>query len=1479
MTDLRRIIDEIRQARVESLNDDFRRSLGFLRNAFPIPWAYVFELVQNAIDARAESIAVRWDDSSFDLQHNGTETLERRNVEALSCVGGSTKGAGQIGFMGVGFKSCFHRYRKVQVAATGSKGQWRFMFELHAEEGDIGQRIPKWESTLLPYWDADAPVPEAPMTTRFHLSHRVDDRSVEREFEHLVAKDDLTPLAILALRGLRRVEVQGALFDLEAESDVVTVRRGDVHHRWRAFRRNFQPSREATCRLLEIRGQLRSNDDSRKQDEARTIVGLLPIGADGLPSPPERGTLYATLPTGETIPFGIHVQADWLLDLSRRGLQKIAGDPWQTSILGEIPGLLSDVLCWVAAQPAAAMRAGLRVLNEATSFEHFDDANLANQFKEQVAGALGDLRFLPSHGGALASPKDAWALPEPLALVFNGRPDRRCELLTGGGILDGGAIHPRTISFLKWIDLYGEIRPDDLDDPDDLSKTEWWEAIAENERVTVLLEVWRAFGTLGAEWTTLPYVRTAAGTWARACNTFNILEAPPDASAGGTASLLAAWLSPYLPRESQKVASDVLAAVNRMGGVQLSPMLRLQPRFELSETIARACTAPPATPILVALLHWAISRGAGRDRFIPLLATESGPRKPDECLLADPFVEHGRWLRLLFERPAVVAEYLDHPEPQRIIDFLKALTPSSRIAPRPATEQFLTSREEVSVCKAIGVSALPSAGKQGLYRIIDRRFPLDVNSVSQEAMARVLAAEHLDLRALGTKLAEYSYRTVKYEIIGSEPASWIAALESAAWVPTGGGARVCPLDALLSPDDAYVDSPVADLEDGFKETLRRVGIRFGHNLAKSPALRRIQRLAGRDGDLEQMAELIREALDNCGDDSIELQRLQAAIRLVLFRGHPFDRLVKRTGSGSGLRGQLGGWVISYSDLPTDLSAALDRVPQLDIPATTTGRQALLFLRGIWENPPKNLEECRQHLPLAWRYVREDVGTDRVLENAWLQARPDARFFAGKLWRPLGPDLVVNDLDSPAVIRLIDVDNVLRVTPGHLGEDAPGVAATADFVGLRRVSAIVRLVIGRPNHQPTVALRVSRLVDLVASAMECDSLRVELVESIHFRLLTGRSEPITGIVEDGRLIVAGAPEDFAEEATTAVLSALGLSQRAEILPSLTMAMAAADDGHRFETCGRKLAVRLEVDWDRRVQADGQDDGPPNLVDSDQPIATAGGADAPTEATGSIGASTEVEARAPVSSSASASAPSQTGSEQSNSFGVRDGRRIARSVLSNGESRGGTAAGERDTERPHAASRAPGKPTPEGAGAVPQGGAHREGLNQLAVYAGLVRGNGGNGTEPFLTPRDLEQTVPRSDAAGRSAVLTYERLKGRLPEEMPNLQPGYDVLSVDPKLGRTRRIEVKSMQDDWVGDASVMATHRQLVDALRCDSPDIEYWLYVVDRINSAEPRVYPIRWTHDVRLSLGFFAAIWRRCAKEPAALTKEGLRELSGDGE
>ncbi|MCY4502724.1 MAG: hypothetical protein OXE57_14300 [Alphaproteobacteria bacterium] len=107
---------------------DGRGLLNVIELTFDHHWVYLYELVQNALDVRATSISIRTGEGGDALvfQHNGTRSLDEEDVEGLSKVFRSTKGARSVGFMGIGFKSVFIRFHEARISGW----DWKFRYEI-----------------------------------------------------------------------------------------------------------------------------------------------------------------------------------------------------------------------------------------------------------------------------------------------------------------------------------------------------------------------------------------------------------------------------------------------------------------------------------------------------------------------------------------------------------------------------------------------------------------------------------------------------------------------------------------------------------------------------------------------------------------------------------------------------------------------------------------------------------------------------------------------------------------------------------------------------------------------------------------------------------------------------------------------------------------------------------------------------------------------------------------------------------------------------------------------------------------------------------------------------------------------------------------------------------------------------------------------------------------------------------------------------
>lgn len=130
----------------------------------------------------------------------------------------------------------------------------------------------------------------------------------------------------------------------------------------------------------------------------------------------------------------------------------------------------------------------------------------------------------------------------------------------------------------------------------------------------------------------------------------------------------------------------------------------------------------------------------------------------------------------------------------------------------------------------------------------------------------------------------------------------------------------------------------------------------------------------------------------------------------------------------------------------------------------------------------------------------------------------------------------------------------------------------------------------------------------------------------------------------------------------------------------------------------------------------------------------------------------------------------------------------------------------------------------------------------------------------------------EAVSREAVCAYESARGRVPEQMAQTHPGYDIISRNPETGEDRFIEVKGVNGEW-NQGGVGLSRLQFSNAQ--DYGD-RYWLYVVEFASDTEHmRVHPIQ-SPATQVTTFMFDGNWRDAVTEeradPAAQFIPGAR-------
>ena len=802
------------------------------------------------------------------FQHDGAAPIEEPEVEGLSKIFRSTKGAASVGFMGIGFKSVFGRFREARISGWG----WTFRYEIDQsvgeEYGDV-QTDPL--GAVMPIWDQGIECPEEGFTTRFELRMPRDESvDLSADLGRFVSNDDLTPLAILAESGLERLDVDGSVWDLcvdsVADGTMTAIACAGGVHRWQLFSVEFQPSPRAIRRFLEHR-RIQPREDEREKvyEQAarkRRVLGVLPLDDRCVPVPPERGRIYATLPTEVTLPFGIHVNADWLLNISRMGLGEIE-DAWQREIVDRIADVLARVLDWVSRARSApdTIKAGFAVLASPSSEAGGIEAILAEeQWLSGLHEVLRDRAILPvwadrSNAIAFAKPNETLVPPTPLAEAFEEEPALGPAVLLNGPVLAQTVLGSGATGLLRRIDLLRPMTSGDLERAWAGGLQNWWRQLdaEQNARRDLLFRVWGALAMLTPEgdWSTenLRCVRTESGQWQSARESAFINEHLPSDDEPGGSETRRFIIQQFSPTPDHRVAD---AWIRALRGSQ-QPGAANQQRHLLAarkwiETHARSiglqemvesaidalmASRTPDWDVLVPFGCWAMHRN--RPKLLThVVVDEDGQQRGvaiGDALLADPYVRPdatGRGRRLLFpSTPAISAKYLDTlPD-----DVLKWRTFFEEAGARGALRVRLvksTTWEESHVAEFLGLEAKEIDYSTRVYTLqdFDIRPVLPEKNASSEARAAVAA--WLDdgfsvLRGKGRRRAEGFYYK-PYFLHGANPSTWVETLSELEWVPCSDRRFRRPDDVLPRSDPARQDVPVAELSPELVGVLEREGM-------------------------------------------------------------------------------------------------------------------------------------------------------------------------------------------------------------------------------------------------------------------------------------------------------------------------------------------------------------------------------------------------------------------------------------------------------------------------------------------------------------------------------------------------------------------------------------------------------------------------------------------------------------------------------
>ena len=1486
---------------------DGRGVLRAFELTFEHSWTYIFELVQNALDAGAQSIALRIgeDGDASTLQHDGHRSMGEKDVEGLSKVFRSTKGASTVGFMGVGFKSVFSRFQEARISGW----DWTFRYEIDQIEGEkYGDLQPDLLGAVVPIWDDSIAVPDPGFTTRFEMRRRKDaGPDLRSDLAHFLPDDDRTPLAILAVSGLQRLAVDDWVWEMavgeeQDGSSEVTARSGNEILLWQLFSMLFEPSRKAIARFLEHRS-IQPSEDEREQvytDAARPrrVLGLLPLDDDGMPAPLARGGVYATLPTDVTLPFGLHINADWLLNISRSGVREIENNAWQREIVDRIADVLASYLGWVSRSLSApaAVRAAFGALASPTAERSGLEAQLAGEsWQSRLRNCLEDAAVFPVWTGAadalgFAKPGGLIVPPPPLAEAFAEEPGLRPSVLLQGPVLMSKLLGADALDLLERIGLFTEMSPRALKHawPDGLKI--WWKTLADepDHRRHLLFRIWAAIADLVDDdaWqdVALPCCRTVTGKWLPVREVVFLNEPLPSKREPGGPEVRQ-FIEPFIP-DANRVPDKWIVEL-RQGAAREARERRpgtlsqtwgwfddharsIGLREVVADTMHGLASSPlPDWSALVPLGHWAKHRNRPDLLTLVQVDTESGPKgiPAAEALLADPYVECGRDRRRLFPTvSAISAEYLEqdpkYADARKWRTFLeKAGTKGALQVRRVETHAPRWNYKQVSEFLGLAIGESNDSG----YTLVD--FDIKPNLPDQDspkalraALAAWLEDDFNGLRDKGKRQVEYFYYS-GYKPTGNVPSAWVTKLSELAWVPCHDDQLRRPQDTLPQPDPALDQAAVAKLSSELLSMLIEEGVKFGSAIPKAPSLQRLSAMGSRL-DAEALAQLLHECREQITKDDDQEHFEQIVRELTIPSNNseriPLARIVRRVGGGERLRGALGGWIVPLDRVSTVLRTELVRPDfPYEFPDTTTGHQALAYLREVWKrarlSPQGLANDVRDVLPVAYGYCLEDCSKDPSLSADWKAAMLDAVVFADREWIAVAEtdNIHFDDLEDrrffPSQIQL------RTATSGHLGDSRSDQIRTAEAIGLPRLSSSVTMKwYGEDETLPVADDWVSRfalIYELLrrvrgSERAENNGMETELgtglglicVRELILDISVGSNPaervPVNARLNKGILTVTGRPVQFGADAAKELLRHFSFGQRGNLAADLTGMLGAIDDASDFilavDKFRRSFALNFELPTMFRT---GSGDGDTTRSENRSPQATEKQAG--------------IDKSVPVSALSNPSKPEKSRSSD-NASAPAPSHVPDTSGHDESDSAGGSYTRARALAKQNALA------------------------DQLRnSLKGEIEPSADDDAASKTTTTDGNPGANLGDELYRKVVAQYEKEAGREPELGDPRQAGWDIRSIDPKTKGVRLIEVKGKGCPWVGDEVVEISQAQARKAWQVNSA---WYLYVVERIDDGSFTVLPINNPVQRAGKWILCGQSWRMLAEESRQVNQSDLK-------
>lgn len=1088
-----------------------RGALKDLQQTFPSPWLYVAELVQNAVDAEADSISFReLEPGTLILEHNGKK-FDQRDVEGICTKGVSSKGAGTVGFMGVGFKSVFRSFETVRI----SSGPWKFQLQAKITKGEeYGDRQRDWLGAVLPHWAPDLSPPSDGFKCRFELTGRLEDLPpVANDFK-AIFHDSHTLMALLALRGVLEIDLFGIRWLLWKENqkkvgsrerfliEAMDERSGQVRQ-WLLFRNAYTPSREAVRRFLEHR-QINPTPEEKEEVYAqaareRLVEIFFPLDEEGCPDLPSQGEAYALLPTKQAVPFGVNINADWLLTVTRTDFMDLGEEvnAWQSEIRAQIPGLVRDYLDWLCSDDGPqsmvwekAFRIFPKVVEQAgdgTEISSLGRWLLEDEFIDSLKKLLREVSFLPDMGDEkgnfnFLSPHEGRLLPKELAKAFEDEEKFFPWKLFPTTAVSTHILGGRARNFLCAHGIIHEFSAEELAEYWGKDKIPAWysEFSDETKRLALFtfLKALKSDVDDLSEITSFYYLPTDTGSWT---NQQGVVRFPAEWGILVNEERLPEMLFPFLGQGKSLLDRQFDAYVTKQFFNFWDIKIKIS-LVKLDQAVERWWESLPESELseeqiddIVRFTCWVQEKQATRRALVSHLlagtsAGELGLYPISEVLLEGPYT--GAFRKVFFPELPVVSDlyYQRNASDADWKGFLEGgmPRPQGRFHLQAKASTLYKDEAEKMVGATVPDTRVTwhSEGwkKFPEIRVTSNGYTL-VNFVFEETIFEKLTQQEDPefFRAFGYwldenpgQLREFVKQRILYipygassitEIGLSNYCQWVSQLNEVKWViAKDGSGPYRPRNILKRNDPARPDEPVADLSPDLIKVLEQASILFESDVPQAIALKRLQH-EGPTANFEQIEELLQECIEAVANEEVSKADLEHALkRIPLFPRPGGGKFVDGSIRVPGTRLVLKAGAAHRSDLGW-------LCPVEDYTEGSTERRIVNLVRYYLDIPSKTTwahcmdflewawsvgpeaETIRQTLPRAYSYIAEDLELDVTGNERWEIIRRQARVFT------LGRAWQSITGEQPVYFDDISTDLRTEIVPRHQ-------LATAGHLGVK-----------------------------------------------------------------------------------------------------------------------------------------------------------------------------------------------------------------------------------------------------------------------------------------------------------------------------------------------------------------------------------------------------------------------------------------------